>query len=102
MYTFPDIYNMMVKERASGMYRLSAHYLALTTANLPIDLLMPFLFIIPAYWMTYLRQSAAAFFLNWISFVLGQLTAQVRLFAVLPEDKASHPFFRAWASCLVP
>jgi hypothetical protein len=36
---------MMLKERASGMYRLSAFYLARTASDIPSDLSIPSLFI---------------------------------------------------------
>ena len=39
---------MMLKERASGMYRLSAFYLARTASDIPSDMTIPSLFIIVA------------------------------------------------------
>lgn len=36
---------MMLKERASGMYRLSAFYLARSASDIPSDLTIPSVFI---------------------------------------------------------
>lgn len=63
LFTFPSEKRIMMKERAAGMYRLSAYYAAKSTADLPLILLYPFLFICVIYWMTGLRQSAS-FLLN--------------------------------------
>ena len=41
----------MLKERASGMYRLSAFYFARTASDLPIELSAPSLLIILIYFM---------------------------------------------------
>merc|ERR1712241_1557647 len=41
----------MQKERATASYRLSAYYMASTTADLPVFLFMPLLFLTISYWM---------------------------------------------------
>ena len=56
---------MLIKERQSGMYRLSAYYLARALADLPMDCLLPTLLIWIIYFMGGLRLTAAAFFGNW-------------------------------------
>jgi hypothetical protein len=38
-------HKMMTKERASGMYRLSAFYLARSASDIPADLTIPTIFI---------------------------------------------------------
>ena len=52
-------YKMMLKERASGMYRLSAFYFARTASDLPIELSAPSLLIILVYFMVRCRWSMA-------------------------------------------
>ena len=42
----------MLKERASGMYRLSAFYFARTASDLPMDCAIPTVFIIIIYFMS--------------------------------------------------
>lgn len=55
IFTFPSEMAMLLKERSSDMYRLSAYYLARSTATLPLDLLYPLIFVSLAYWMGGLR-----------------------------------------------
>ena len=62
IYTFPNVFNLMVKERTSGMYRLSAFYLAETICDLPMDYSIPLIFVVASYWAGHLRQSFLAFF----------------------------------------
>lgn len=75
LFTFPAEFKMMLKERASGMYRLSAFYIARTASDLPMDFAVPSLFIILMYLMGGLR-SGGWFFANWSAVVLSTLVAQ--------------------------
>ncbi|EFN53135.1 hypothetical protein CHLNCDRAFT_32365 [Chlorella variabilis] len=45
LFTWPNEQKMMLKERASGMYRLSAFYLARSASDIPSDLTIPSVFI---------------------------------------------------------
>lgn len=76
LFTFPSEFKMMLKERASGMYRLSAFYFARTASDLPIDCTIPTCFIIIVYFMGGLRYNAGSFFANWAAVLLSLLTAQ--------------------------
>jgi len=76
LFTFPNDFNMMLKERRSGMYRLSTFYIARTLSDLPMDCTIPTLFVIIVYWFGGLRSSAVAFFSNWLSVLLVTLVAQ--------------------------
>ncbi|GIL50151.1 hypothetical protein Vafri_6284 [Volvox africanus] len=76
LFTFPLEFQMLVKERQSGMYRLSAYYLARTASDLPMDCFLPSLFVWIIYWMTGLRIHAGAFFAHWASVLLIVLTSQ--------------------------
>ncbi|GAB4821556.1 hypothetical protein N2152v2_008602 [Parachlorella kessleri] len=75
LFTFPNEYKMMLKERASGMYRLSAFYLARTASDLPMDCSVPSLFVIIIYLMGGLRRGGY-FFANWAAIILSSLVAQ--------------------------
>lgn len=70
---------MLSKERAADMYRLSAYFLARTTSDLPLDLLLPILFLLVVYFMAGLRLSAAPFFLTMVTVFLSIVAAQVCL-----------------------
>jgi len=75
LFTFPSEHKFMLKERSSGMYRLSAYYLARTTSDVFMDLAVPSLMIIILYLMAGLR-SGWYFFANWAAVMLNTLVAQ--------------------------
>ncbi|KAK9808606.1 hypothetical protein WJX72_000468 [[Myrmecia] bisecta] len=76
IFLFPSSLKMLLKERASGMYRLSAFYFARSFSDLPIDCTIPTIFICIIYFMGGLRYTPAAFFANWASVLLLVLVAQ--------------------------
>lgn len=76
LFTFPSEFRMMLKERTSGMYRLSSYYIARVASDLPMDCTIPTLFVIIVYWFGGLRSSPVAFFANWLSVILVTLVAQ--------------------------
>ncbi|KAA6416809.1 hypothetical protein WJX79_011032 [Trebouxia sp. C0005] len=89
LFTFPSEFKMMLKERASGMYRLSAFYFARTASDLPIDCTIPTCFIIIVYFMGGLRYNAGSFFANWAAVLLSLLTAQS--IGLLVGSVITHP-----------
>ncbi|XP_042058561.1 ABC transporter G family member 9-like [Salvia splendens] len=62
IFTFPQERMMLTKERASGMYRLSSYFMALTLGDLPMELVLPTVFYAITYWMAGLKHTAWAFF----------------------------------------
>lgn len=76
LFVFPTDMRMLVKERQSGMYRLSAFYVSRTLSDLPMDCLIPSGFVLILYFMGGLRLSAAAFFSSWLTVLTTLLTAQ--------------------------
>lgn len=77
IFTFPQERAMLSKERAADMYRLSAYFLARTTSDVPLDLILPVLFLLVVYFMTGLRLTAASFFLTVLTVFLCIIAAQV-------------------------
>ncbi|KAF6261731.1 hypothetical protein COO60DRAFT_1699664 [Scenedesmus sp. NREL 46B-D3] len=75
-FTFPNEQRMLMKERPSGMYNLSAYYIARTAADIPAELLNTVLFVIIAYWFGGLRHDAGAFFGLLFSLVLVVAVAE--------------------------
>ncbi|XP_042061846.1 ABC transporter G family member 9-like [Salvia splendens] len=53
---------VLLKERASGMYRLSSYFMALTLGDLPMELVLPTIFYTMTYFMAGLKHTAGAFF----------------------------------------
>lgn len=76
IFMFPQERAMLNKERAADMYRLSAYFLARTTSDLPLDLLLPSLFLLVVYFMAGLKHSAEAFFLTMLTVFLCIVAAQ--------------------------
>lgn len=68
---------MLQKERAADMYRLSAYFLARTTSDLPLDLVLPVLFLLVVYFMAGLRLDAVTFILTVLTVFLCIVAAQV-------------------------
>jgi hypothetical protein len=89
LFTFPSEFKLLLKERASGMYRLSAYYLARTSSDLPVDCTIPTVFVLIVYFMGGLKYSAGAFFSNWASVLLAVLTAQS--IGLLIGSVVTHP-----------
>ncbi|KAJ8900034.1 hypothetical protein K2173_024149 [Erythroxylum novogranatense] len=76
IFTFPQERAMLSKERAADMYRLSAYFVARTTSDLPLDLVLPVLFLLVVYFMAGLKLSAAPFFLSLLTVLLCIVAAQ--------------------------
>ncbi|XP_050383419.1 ABC transporter G family member 22 isoform X9 [Argentina anserina] len=76
IFTFPQERAMLTKERAADMYRLSAYFVARTTSDLPLDLLLPVLFLVVVYFMAGLRLKAETFFLSMLIVFLCIVAAQ--------------------------
>ncbi|KAL8505197.1 hypothetical protein ACS0TY_016424 [Phlomoides rotata] len=76
IFTFPQERAMLSKERAADMYRLSAYFVARTTSDLPLDLILPVLFLLVVYFMAGLRMDVASFFLTIVTVFLCIIAAQ--------------------------
>ena len=79
IFTFPQERAMLNKERAVDMYKLSAYFMARTTSDLPLDLILPTLFLLIVYFMAGLRSSPAPFFLSMLAVFLNIIAAEVCL-----------------------
>ncbi|RWW63034.1 hypothetical protein BHE74_00029806, partial [Ensete ventricosum] len=76
IFTFPQERAMLTKERAVDMYKLSAYFMARTTSDLPLDLILPIIFLLIVYFMAGLRQSIEHFFLTMFVVFLSIIAAQ--------------------------
>ncbi|MCL7043065.1 hypothetical protein MKW94_021806 [Papaver nudicaule] len=61
MPTFPEERMMLTKERSSSMYRLSSYFIAKTVADLPMELVLPTVFVLITYWMGGLKPTLEHF-----------------------------------------
>ncbi|CAN8268152.1 unnamed protein product [Cochlearia groenlandica] len=76
IFTFPQERAMLSKERESDMYRLSAYFLARTTSDLPLDFILPMMFLVIVYFMAGLRLRAQSFFFSVLIVFLCIVAAQ--------------------------
>ncbi|XP_015081823.1 ABC transporter G family member 9-like [Solanum pennellii] len=76
IFTFPPERMMLEKERASGTYRLSSYFMSRIVGDLPMELVLPTIFVIIAYWTTGLKQSPVNFFSTLFTVLYGVLVAQ--------------------------
>lgn len=75
-FTFPQEKAMLIKERGADMYRLSAYFLARTTSDLLLNLVLPLLFLLIVYLMAGLKHDAATFSLTLLTIFLSVVAAQ--------------------------
>ncbi|KAL3333388.1 hypothetical protein AABB24_033463 [Solanum stoloniferum] len=76
IFTFPPERMMLEKERSSGMYRLSSYFMSRIVGDLPMELVLPTVFVIITYWTTGLKQSPVNFFSTLFTVLYGVLVAQ--------------------------
>ncbi|XP_076921335.1 ABC transporter G family member 14-like isoform X2 [Bidens hawaiensis] len=76
VFTFPQERRMLIKERSSGMYRLSSYFLARTIGDLPLELALPTAFTFILYWMGGLKADPATFVLSLLVVLYNVLVAQ--------------------------
>ena len=58
---FPEERVVIMKERSSGSYRLSAYFLAKTASDMPVRILLPLIYMIISFWMAGIDDQFGAF-----------------------------------------
>ncbi|KAL8131450.1 ABC transporter G family member 9 [Apium graveolens] len=76
IFTFPQERMMLEKERASGMYRLSSYFMSRVVGDLPMELVLPTVFVIITYWMAGLKRTSKNFFLTLLALLCNVLVSQ--------------------------
>ncbi|PPD70092.1 hypothetical protein GOBAR_DD33023 [Gossypium barbadense] len=76
IFTFPRERMMLEKERSSGTYRLSSYFISRITADLPMELILPTVFITITYWMAGLKPTATNFFHTLFVLLFSVLVSQ--------------------------
>ncbi|XP_028755015.1 ABC transporter G family member 14-like [Neltuma alba] len=76
VFTFPQERRMLIKERSSGMYRLSSYFLARTIGDLPLELALPTAFVFILYWMGGLKPHPMTFILSLLVVLYSVLVSQ--------------------------
>ncbi|GFS39139.1 ABC-2 type transporter family protein [Actinidia rufa] len=92
IFTFPQERMMLEKERSSGMYRLSSYFMARTVGDLPMELVLPTIFITITYWMAALKPAAANFLETLLVLLYSVLVSQglgLALGALVMDQKSA-------------
>ncbi|XP_022979566.1 ABC transporter G family member 14-like [Cucurbita maxima] len=76
VFTFPQERSMLIKERSSGMYRLSSYFLARTVGDLPLELALPTAFVFIIYFMGGLNPHPPTFLLSLLIVLYSVLVSQ--------------------------
>ena len=71
-----DTGGVYMRDRAAGLYRLSAYVLAVTTTELLPVVLNSSMFAIIVYWMANLMPAGANFIAHWLVLILTTITVQ--------------------------
>lgn len=69
-FAFPQERAIFLKERSSGMYTLSSYFMARIVGDLPMELILPAVFVSVAYWMAGLKPEVGAF-ISTLAVLLG-------------------------------
>ncbi|XWS52027.1 hypothetical protein CRYUN_Cryun11dG0032200 [Craigia yunnanensis] len=92
IFTFPQERMMLEKERSSGMYRLSSYFMSRIIADLPLELILPIVFIIITYWMAGLKPTAGNFLHTLFALLFCVLVSQglgLALGALVMDQKSA-------------
>ncbi|XVE80191.1 hypothetical protein DITRI_Ditri14bG0119800 [Diplodiscus trichospermus] len=92
IFTFPQERMMLEKERSSGMYRLSSYFMSRTIADLPMELILPTVFITITYWMAGLKPTAGNFLHTLFALLFCVLVSQglgLALGALVMDQKSA-------------
>lgn len=76
VFAFPQERTMLIKERSSGMYRLSSYFFARTVGDLPLELALPTAFTFILYWAGGLKPNPGTFILFLLVVLYNVLVAQ--------------------------
>lgn len=74
--TFPPEHKMLEKERSSGTYRLSSYFMSRIVSDLPMELVLPTLFLTITYWCTGLKPTVGHFLHALLVLLLSVSVAQ--------------------------
>ncbi|XP_076926525.1 ABC transporter G family member 21-like [Bidens hawaiensis] len=76
IFTFPQERPMLIREYSSGMYRLSSYYFARMAGDLPMELVLPTIFVTVTYWMGGLKPSLVTYLLTIVIILFNVLVSQ--------------------------
>ncbi|KAE9590649.1 putative pigment precursor permease, P-loop containing nucleoside triphosphate hydrolase [Lupinus albus] len=102
IFTFPQEVKMLEKERSSGMYRLSSYFMSRIVAELPMDLVLPTIFILIIYWLAGLKANFLSFLCTLFTLLLHVLVSQglgLAIGAIVLDQKSATTFASVLMLC---
>jgi len=75
-FTISQELMMLQKERSSGIYRLFSYFMSRVVVDLPMELVLPTIFLFTIYWMKGLKASVVNLMYTLLSLLLNVLAAQ--------------------------
>lgn len=90
VFAFPQERAIFMKERSSGMYSLSCYFMARIVGDMPMELILPTIFLTVTYWMSGLKPEFGAFILTLLAMLGYVLVSQglgLMLGAVIMDAK---------------
>lgn len=95
IFTFPEERLMLEKERSSGMYRLSSYFMSRVVGDLPLELVLPTIFVVITYLMAGLKPTVGHFLSTLFVLLYSVLVAQglgLAVGALVMDQKAATTF----------
>lgn len=92
IFTFPQELMILEKERSSGMYKLSSYFISRMVADLPMELVLPTIFITIIYWVVGLKNNVVNFLCTLVIIVLDVLVSQglgLAIGAIVMDQKSA-------------
>ncbi|CAK8561288.1 unnamed protein product [Lathyrus sativus] len=92
IFTFPQEATMLEKERSSGMYRLSSYFISPIIVDLPVELILPTIYLIIIYFMTGLKLNVINFLYTLLTLLLDVLVSQglgLAIGAIIMDTKSA-------------
>lgn len=74
--TFPSERTVILKERASGSYQLSAYFMGKTTSEMPARLVLPMLYMIISFWMASISTKFSMFLASTLISLLSVMAGE--------------------------
>lgn len=74
--TFPTERNVVLKERSSGSYQLSAYFMGKTTSEMPARLVLPMLYMIISFWMASISTKFSMFLASTLISLLSVMAGE--------------------------
>ncbi|PKI63958.1 hypothetical protein CRG98_015634, partial [Punica granatum] len=95
IFTFPEERLMLEKERSSGMYKLSSYFMSRIVGDLPMELVLPTIFMVITYFMAGFKPTVAYFMSTLFTLLYSVLVAQglgLAIGALVMDQKAATTF----------